>query len=70
MAKKKLWKIQNIQCPEESRRAQVVLEFQAQDKPYLLKSIHCDNPKLQDLNNWNCTWSCWEKIEAQLNQKD
>jgi hypothetical protein len=24
--------------------------------------IQCDNPKLSSLDNWQCCWSCWQKV--------
>lgn len=61
MAKKSEWQIKKVKCPEEKREAKLLLEWQKEKGKKVLKSIQCDNPKLSDLDNSDCQWSCWEK---------
>ncbi len=50
-------------CLEEKRTAKLLIEWQEKDGKRVIKSMSCDNPKLKDLNNWDCHWSCWEAIQ-------
>ena len=51
-----------MNCPEEKRIANLFLEWHEDEGKVVLKSIVCDNPKLRDVDNSECEWSCWEKI--------
>jgi hypothetical protein len=57
--------MRQIECPEEKRTANVYLEWEdSWDKP-MLNGICCDNPRLRDIDNWECEWSCWEQITGE-----
>lgn len=52
-----------IQCPEEDRTADLTIEWQEIDGRRMIRSVCCDNPKLRDLDNWDCRWTCWEAMK-------
>ena len=65
------WEIRTIACPElPDRTAEVLLGWNRQDGESILDSVQCDNPRLADLDNWTCDWSCWEAIEKRTGRKD
>ena len=63
MGEKSLWERRTIECPEEKRTAKVLIEWQTEDGERLGKSMSCDNPRLRDIDNWDCHWSCWEAVQ-------
>lgn len=65
MAKKTSWERRKVSCPEEKRMARLFLEWHEDEGKVVLNSIVCDNPKLRDLDNSECQWSCWEKISGE-----
>jgi len=64
MKHKTRWETRKIQCPEEKRNAKLFIEWHLSDGTEKVNSVRCDNPKLADLDNWDCCWTCWEKIEG------
>lgn len=62
MTDKSKWVRRKIKCPEENREANLLIEWRVEKGKKVLTGISCDNPKLSDLDNWDCKWSCWEKI--------
>ncbi len=52
-----------INCLAEKRTAKLLIEWQEKDGTRVIRSMSCDNPKLKDLNNWDCHWSCWEAVQ-------
>ena len=62
MGKKSRWETRQVQCPEEERVAKLLLEWRDENGIAILKSISCDNPRLQDLDLWDCRWTCWDNI--------
>jgi hypothetical protein len=54
-----------IVCPEEHRTNSISLEWDEGGSRSVLKSIRCDNPRLRDIDNWECEWSCWEEIAGE-----
>ena len=54
--------IRKIECPEEKREARLLIEWRKVEGKDVLNSISCDNPLLAGLDNWDCKWSCWDKI--------
>ncbi len=65
MTRKSNWENREIECPEEKQTANILLEWQTEKGSKVLQGVCCDNPKLRDLDNWECKWSCWEKIAGQ-----
>ena len=51
-----------IRCPEVNRTARLFIAWQEDDRGTSLRGIECDNPRLADLDNWDCGWSCLESI--------
>lgn len=56
------WKTFEMECPEEQRMAKLLLGWISMEGKFLLNSIHCDNPRLRETDNWDCNWSCLERI--------
>jgi hypothetical protein len=54
-----------FRCPEESRIAELMVEWRREGDREVIASIHCDNPKLRDLDNWDCRWTCLNALEAE-----
>ena len=65
MAKKTGWEQRKIKCPEEKREADLLIEWRREKGKKVINSISCDNPRLSDLDNWDCQWSCWEALSPQ-----
>jgi hypothetical protein len=56
------WETRQIECPEEECRTNLLLTWDDSGARPLLRGVHCDNPRLRDLDNWECRWSCWDRI--------
>lgn len=56
------WKTFEMECPEEQRMAKLLLEWIPSEGNFLLNSIVCDHPRLRETDNWDCNWSCLERI--------
>jgi hypothetical protein len=54
-----------IRCPEGDRVTHLLLSWQEEGEGLALCGIHCDDPRLRDLDNWECRWSCWEQIASE-----
>jgi hypothetical protein len=65
MEKESSWETRQMKCPEEGRMANLLIEWRDEEGKTVLKSLGCDNPRLRDLDNWECQWSCWEKIAGE-----
>ncbi len=63
MPNKRHWDVREFDCREQKRAAGLVIEWENRGGRDVIKSICCDNPKFYDLNNWDCRWSCWDKLE-------
>ena len=65
MPKNPRWETHTMTCPEDpDRTASLLVEWDDEQDEPILKSISCDNPRLADIDNWDCKWSCWEKIRT------
>jgi hypothetical protein len=51
-----------IRCPEVDRTARLFIAWRVDESGATLRGVQCDNPRLSDLDNWNCGWSCLEGI--------
>jgi hypothetical protein len=57
------WESISLPCPENPDRTAILLvQKQEVDGEMVIKSISCDNPRLRDLDNWDCKWQCWEEL--------
>lgn len=56
------WTTETVKCPEGDHEAHLLLEWDEEGKG-VLKGISCDNPNFAGLDNWDCEWSCWEKMK-------
>ena len=63
MPSRRQWDVRKFECREQKRTAGLVIEWEKSAGRAKIKSICCDNPRFYDLNNWDCKWSCWERIE-------
>jgi hypothetical protein len=67
MVEKSRWEEREIVCPENPDRcARLLVEWREEAGEPVVRGIQCDNPRLADLDNWDCEWSCWEKIRRDL----
>jgi hypothetical protein len=57
------WTTEKVKCPEGDHEARLLIEL-APDGSGEVKGISCDNPEFAGLDNWDCKWSCWEKMKA------
>jgi hypothetical protein len=62
MDRKSKWVRRRIKCPEVGRDADLLVELLEENGAEVVNSISCDNPRLADLDNWDCEWSCWDKV--------
>lgn len=56
------WETKKIICSEQNREATLLIEWLREADGEVVKSICCDNPDLHHYDNWECQWSCWQKI--------
>jgi hypothetical protein len=54
-----------IQCAEEDRKAALLVTWEQVDGERRLVGVECDHPHFRDLDNWQCHWSCWERVRKQ-----
>ncbi len=60
-----------FRCPEEDRIADLMIEWRLEDGNEVIASVHCDNPRLRDLDNWDCRWTCLDALEeAGIKEED
>ncbi len=62
MVNRSTWTTRQIDCPEEGNVCNLLIEWQDEKGNAVPNSISCGNPKLKDLDNWACQWSCWDTI--------
>jgi hypothetical protein len=51
-----------FECPEAERTAELFIEWEEKAGKRLIKSMSCDHPRLRDIDNWDCHWTCWEQV--------
>jgi len=56
------WVTKRVKCPEGDYEAHLLIEKEGGE----IMGISCDNPRFFDLDNWDCRWSCWERIKEAL----
>jgi hypothetical protein len=54
--------VRTFECRDEKRKAKLLIEWQEQDGKKVLRSLSCDHPRLGDIDNWDCRWTCWEAV--------
>jgi hypothetical protein len=59
-----------IRCPEEDRTADLLIEWREQDGGEVIASVRCDNPRLRDLDNWDCRWTCMEALQDLVSEEE
>ena len=69
MAGKSRWEKRKVKCSETKREANLLIEWRKEKGKEIPNSISCDNPRLSDLDNWDCRWTCMEEIEKKLKAK-
>jgi hypothetical protein len=52
-----------FRCPDENRVADLMIEWRRKEGKEVVESVHCDNPRLRDLDNWDCRWTCLDALE-------
>jgi hypothetical protein len=66
MATKPRWETRRVKCPEGEGTAELLVEWSEEGGQPVLRSVSCENPRLADIDNWDCKWSCWERLQAEL----
>jgi hypothetical protein len=51
-----------MKCPEENRKAELLLEWKVQKGKKVLQSISCDHPQLLNYSGVDCQWLCLKRI--------
>lgn len=64
MRKRPRWETRRIHCPEQKRTATLLIEWREKGGKAVINSITCDNPRLSDLDNWDCQWLCWDELAS------
>jgi len=59
------WEVRQVACPEVDRVSSLLLEWRDSPAGVVLEGVQCDCPRLKDLDNWECSGSCWEQIVAE-----
>jgi len=62
MAEKSKWVLRSMKCPEENRKAELLLEWKVQKGKKVLHSISCDHPQLLNYSGVDCQWLCLKRI--------
>ena len=62
MGKKSRWERRRIACKETGIETNLLIEWRDEEGKEVLKGVSCDNPRLQDLDNRDCKWTCWEGL--------
>ncbi len=65
MATQIRWETRQIQCLEQELCANLLIQWRDTESGTVLHSVSCDNPRLKDLDNWECRWSCWEQVASE-----
>jgi hypothetical protein len=52
-----------FKCLEEDRIADLMIEWRHKDGKEVIAGVYCDNPRLRDLGNWDCRWTCLDALE-------
>ncbi len=63
MAGKSVREERVFECQDEGRTAKLLIEWQEKDGKRVLRSVSCDHPRLSDIDNWDCHWTCWEAVQ-------
>ena len=66
MSEKIITESVDFECLEEKRTAHLLLEWTVTDGVRRLTGVQCDNPRFADLEPWQCSWTCWRRIEETL----
>jgi len=64
MASVSRWEVRQVACPEGERVSSLLLEWRDSPTGAVLQGVQCDYPRLKDLDNWQCSGSCWEQVAA------
>ena len=64
MTEKSRLETRKFHCVESEREANLSIEWIECGGKERIQSVSCDNPKLADLDNWDCRWTCWREIEG------
>lgn len=55
--------IRQLECDEAGRLATLTIEWRREGNRMAVSSVTCDNPRLRETDNWDCRWTCLQKIE-------
>jgi hypothetical protein len=63
------WEVRQRRCADAECVANLLLEWRDLQGRSVLTGVSCDNPRLRDLDNWDCSGSCWEEIADEAEQE-
>jgi hypothetical protein len=70
MIRETRWQVLDMACPEKACPGnRLLLEWQEVQGAWTLCGVSCDNPRLKDLDNWECNWACWEEVAEQAQRR-
>jgi hypothetical protein len=59
------WETRQFRCPEQEMVANLLIQWRETEGKPALNGVSCDNPRLKDLDNWECGWACWQQIASE-----
>jgi hypothetical protein len=59
------WERRQVVCPEENCQASLLIQWDDSGATPAVSGVRCSHPRLRDLDNWECQWSCWQEIAEQ-----
>ncbi len=68
MSEEETLEVVNFTCREEQRTARLMVRVQCNGDEKKVVGIECDNPKFHSLENWECSWPCWQAVQAELDK--
>jgi len=55
-------------CREEQRAARLMVRVRRDGDHKKVVGIECDNPKFHSIENWECSWPCWQAVQEELDK--
>lgn len=68
MSQRTVFETLEMDCAEEGRTARLLVQWTECDGERKLHSVQCDNPKFAHLEEWDCHWSCWNRVAERSRQ--
>lgn len=69
MSEKETLEVVTFTCREEKRQARLMVRVQNDGGKKKVVGIECDNPKFHSIENWECSWPCWQAVQDELDKQ-